>query len=48
MFTVLDPAGQQLFQGFFSAMNAFVIDSWGTHAEAILAGARIVPPASVL
>ena len=47
MFTVLDH-GTQVFSGYFSEMNTFVIEHYGSHQAAILAGARIMPPASNL
>jgi hypothetical protein len=47
MFTVLDH-GTQVFSGYFSEMNTFVIERYGSHQAAILAGARIMPPASNL
>lgn len=49
MFRVIDlTTGQQLFQGYFSAMNLYVIEHYGSHQAAILAGARIMPPAGKL
>lgn len=35
---------QTVFRGYYSAMNTFVIETYGSHAQAIKGGVRIVPP----
>lgn len=44
MFTVI-LGGEKVFSGGYSQMNAYILDTYGSHMAAVKAGVRMVPPA---